>query len=104
MYIITYLYNKLFVNNKHINVISIEEKTNKQNTIQQHPIYVKICDMKIISKEEADIIKNMSIKSLRVVIDLLFCINNTLINLLLNEKNKSESIYNSEFQIQKYNI
>jgi len=102
MYIITYLYNKLFVNNKHINVISIEEKTNKQNTIQQHPIYVKICDMKIISKEEADIIKNMSIKSLRVVIDLLFCINNTLINLLLNEKNKLESINNNEFQ--KYNI
>ena len=61
MYLITYLYNKFFVKNKHIPVITIEEKINKQNTIQYHPIYANICDMKIISKEEADIIKTMSI-------------------------------------------
>lgn len=83
MYVLNYLYNKLFtVNNK----IEIDTKIHfediKKKELIKNDICNNICDMNIITKDDMANIKNMSHSSLLYLIGLLSNVNNNIIVLL----------------------
>jgi hypothetical protein len=86
MFIITYVYNKLFINNKKIeldNKINIEDEKKK---MIKYNICNNICDMKELSEDEMSTIKKMSHGSLLQLIGLLSNVNTNIIS-IMNDDN-----------------
>jgi hypothetical protein len=83
MFIIRYVYNKLFINNKKIeldNKINIEDE--KKKKMIKYNICNNICDMKELSKDEMSTIKKMSHGSLLQLIGLLSNVNTNVISIM----------------------
>ena len=81
MYVFTYIYNKLFVNS---NKIKLENR--KRHDLIKADICNSICEMKELHDHEMLFIKKMSHHSLVEVIELLFAVNNNMINVLNNDE------------------
>jgi len=79
MFVITYLYNKLFVNK---NKIELDTEDIKKKQIVKNEICNNICDMKALRNDDIAHIKTMSHGSLVDLIGLLSNVNNAIIYLL----------------------